>query len=450
MTLSQNDASLLEKLEKTLAAARRQGASQADAMILRSQSLAVAQRLGAREKLERSESQDLGLRVLVGKQQAIVSTTDLSPAALDALVERAVAMARAAPEDKFLGLADIGQTGIAAAELDLFDPVEPSVETLTARAAQCEDAARAIDGVSNSEGAEAQWSQTEFFFATSTGFQGSYRATGHALSASVLAGSGTAMERDYDYSHAAHASDLTDPTIIGQNAGRRAVRRLHPRPAQSGKFPVIFERRVASMILRALAGAINGAAIARGTSFLQKSMGQQIFPTAINIQDDPLRRRGQRSRLFDAEGFAATPRRLIDQGVLTSWVLDLRTSRQLGLASTGNAARHPSSPPYPSVSNLFIAPGRLSLEEMARDIGQGFLATELLGHGVNDVTGDYSQGAAGFWIDHGEIAFPVSGITLAGNMKDIFADLVAANDLEFKTGIDAPSLRTESLTVAGG
>ena len=445
-----SDTNRMEILEKLMAAAKQAGAEQADAMILHSQSLSIAQRLGEREKLERAESQDLGLRVLIGQRQAIVSTTDFSAASLKALTERAVAMAKAAPKDKLLGLADPAQMGKAVGDLELFDDSEPSVEDLSARAAACEDAARAIDGVTNSEGAEAQWSQSHLAFATSTGFRGTHRATRHVISVSALAGSGTAMERDYDYSMVAQARDLVDPKIIGQNAGRWAVRRLNPRPAQSGKFPVIFEKRVANMILRAFAGAINGAAIARGTSFLQNALGQQIFPKTITIEDNPLRRRGHRSRLFDAEGLAAAPRRLIDQGVLTSWVLDLRTSRQLGLASTGHAARSPSSPPYPSVTNLSIAPGPQSLEEMARDINQGFLATELLGHGVNDVTGDYSQGAAGFWIDKGEIAYPVSGITLAGNMMEIFADLTAANDVEYLTGIDTPSLRTNALTVAGG
>lgn len=445
---AQND--FLPQLDAVLNAARRAGADAADALIMRSQSLSIAQRLGAREKLERAESQDLGLRVLIGKRQAIVSTTDLSAKALQDVAERAVAIAKAAPEDPFLGLADPTQTAIADAALDLFDAIEPTPEILTERAARCEDAARAVPGITNSEGAEAQWGQSHLMFATSTGFRGEHRATRHMVSASVLAGSGTAMERDYDYCVTPHAGDLADPIKIGENAGQRAVRRLHPRTAKSGKFPVIFEKRVANVILRAFGGAVNGAAIARGTSFLQKSMGQQIFPSALSIHDDPLRRRGHRSRLFDAEGLKATPRALVEQGVLQSWVLDLRTARQLGLASTGNASRHTSSPPFPSVSNLYIAAGTHSLPDLIKTIDQGFLATELLGYGMNDVTGDYSQGAAGFWIEKGEIAYPVSGLTLAGNMKEIFADLVAANDLEYATGIDAPSLLTHCLTLAGG
>jgi PmbA protein len=439
----------LDLLNDLIGRAKRAGADEADAVLGEGISVSLAQRLGEPEKLERAEGRDLGLRVLVGKRQAIVSSTDLRPSALTELVERAVAMARAVPEDKFCGIADPGQLATSFPELDTVDPVEPSSELLIERAKLAEEAALAVPGVSNSEGAEASWSRSRIALAASNGFAGMHAVTRHSVSASVLAGEGTAMERDYDYSSTVHGADLTDSGTIGRSAGERAVRRLQPRKVATAKVPILFDPRVSGGLLRHLAGAITGPAIARGTSFLKDKLGERIFPEAITFTEDPHRRRGLRSRPFDGEGIANQRRALIDKGVLTTWLLDLRSARQLKMTTTGHAARGTASPPTPAATNVWIEPGAQTPQELYADIKSGLYVTELMGMGVNGVTGDYSRGASGFWIDNGAIAFPVSEMTVAGNLKDMFARMIAANDLEFRTGADAPTLRIDDLTVAG-
>ncbi|MBV8890260.1 MAG: TldD/PmbA family protein [Alphaproteobacteria bacterium] len=441
-----NDIDLLQDL---IGRARRAGADAADAVMFEGVSLSHARRLGKTEKLERSEHRDLGLRVFVGRQQAIVSSSDRSAKALAELVERALGMARAVPEDPFCGLAEPGDIAHDWPELDMLDPEEPPAETLIERAAAAEEAALAVPGVTNSEGAEAGWGRSRVALAASNGFAGAYAGSHQGVSVSVLGGSGTGMERDYDYTSAIHAADLRDPAEIGRNAGERAVKRLGARKMPTGKFPVVFDSRVARGFISHLLGAINGPSIARGTSFLKDRLGQRVFPEGITIIDDPHRRRGLRSKPFDGEGIANRRRALIEKGVLTTWLLDLRSARQLGLKTTGHAARGTASPPSPASTNVWIEPGLLSPAELMADIASGLYVTELMGMGVNGVTGDYSRGAAGFWIENGEIAFPVSEMTVAGNLKDMFARLVAANDLEFKTGADAPTLRIDDLTVAG-
>jgi PmbA protein len=283
----------------------------------------------------------------------------------------------------------------------------------------------------------------------SNGFTGSYESSHHALSVSVIAGEGTGMERDYDYVTAVHGSDLEDGAVVGNRAGARAVRRLNPRKAATAKVPVIYDPRVSSSLVGHLAGAINGAGIARGTSFLKDKLNQRIFGADVSIVDDPHRPRGLRSKPFDGEGLANRRRNLIDQGVLTGWVLDLRSARQLGLKSTGHASRGTSSPPSPSLTNLYMAAGKLSPKEMIGGVLNGFYITELIGMGVNGVTGDYSRGAGGYWIEHGELAFPVSEVTIAGNLMDMFLNLTPASDLEFRRGTDAPTIRVDGMTVAG-
>jgi PmbA protein len=436
-------------LTDLIAAARRAGADAADALHVESAAVSVAQRLGKPEKLEREESRDLGLRVFVGRRQAVVSTTDLGRAALDALVERAIAMARTVPEDPYCGLADPGELATERLELDIADAVEPSAEQLTERAAAAEDAARAVPGVTNSEGGDASWSRSRVLLAASNGFTGSYGVTRHGVSASVLAGSGTGMERDYDFSTAIHAADLEDPAAVGRRAGERAVKRLNPRKAQTMQAPIVYDPRVAGGILGHLAGAINGAGIARGTSFLKDRLGQSIFPRGVTVIDDPHRRRGLRSKPFDGEGVANQRRALIEDGVLTTWILDLRSARQLGLRSTGHASRGTGGPPGPSATNLWLEPGPVTQAELIEDIAQGLYVTELIGFGVNGITGDYSRGAAGFWIEDGEITHPVSEVTVAGNLIEMFRHLRAASDLTFRTGMDAPTLRIEGMTIAG-
>lgn len=439
----------LQILEDLLKRAKAKGAEAADCLLVRDVSLNVAQRLGTREKLERSEAQDLGLRVFVGKRQAIVSTSDLEPKTLDELAERAVAMARVVPEDEFCGLADPELLVKAPLALDLEDMTEPSEAELTGMIARAEDAARAVAGVTNSEGAEAGWGRVEVALAASNGFRGSYAGTRWGISVSVLAGEGTAMERDYDYASAVFGENLPAPEALGKSAGERAVRRLNPRKAATAKVPIVYDPRVANGLIGHFVGAINGAAIARGTSFLKDKMGQQTFARGIRIVDDPHRPRGLRSKPFDGEGVANRKRALIEDGVLTTWLLDCRSARQLGLTTTGHAARGTSSPPSPSSTNLYLEPGNVTPEDLMADIKQGLYVTELIGHGVNGVTGDYSRGAAGYWIENGKLTYPVSEVTVAGNLKDMFRNLTPANDLLFRYGTDSPTVRIDGMTLAG-
>jgi PmbA protein len=432
-----------------IARARLAGADEADAVLFEGASLSHAQRLGRTEKLERSESYDLGLRVLVGKRQAIVSSNDRATERLAELVERALAMAKAVPEDPYCGLADAAEIARSWPALDLVDASEPPPETLVARAAAAEEAARAVPGVTNSEGAEASWGRSSVAMAASNGFAGSYGSTGHSVSVAVLAGEGTGMERDYAYSSTIHAGDLRDPVAVGKEAGERAVRRLGGRKAATATVPVVYDPRVSSGLLRHLIGAINGPSVARGTSFLKDKLGERLFPRGIFIIDDPHKHRGLRSKPFDGEGIANRRRAIIEDGVLTTWLLDLASARQLHLATTGHASRGTSSPPSPSPTNLWLEPGPVTAQELIGDITSGLYITELMGMGVNGVTGDYSRGAAGFWIESGALTYPVSEVTVAGNLKDMFQRLSAASDLEFKTGIDAPTLRIDGMTVAG-
>ena len=439
----------LDLLHDLITRARRAGADAADAVLFEGTSLSHGRRLGKTEKLERSEGQDLGLRVFIGRQQAVVSSTDRSPTALAELVERAVAMARTVPEDPFCGIADPAEIAQEWPALDMLDPAEPAAEVLIERARAAEEAALAVAGVTNSEGAEAGWGRSCIALAASNGFAGFYSGSSQGVSASVIAGSGTGMERDYDFASAIYAADLRDPADIGKSAGERAVKRLGAKKMPTCRCPVVFDPRVARGFISHLLGPISGPSIARGTSFLKDRLGDRVFPEAITIIDDPHRQRGLRSKPFDGEGIANRRRALVDKGVLTTWLLDLRSARQLGLTTTGHAARGTASPPSPSATNVWIEPGSMSPKELIADIASGFYVTEMMGMGVNGVTGDYSRGASGFWIDNGEIAFPVSEMTVAGNLKDIFARLVAADDLEFKAGADAPTLRVDDLTVAG-
>ena len=441
-----NDIDLLQDL---VSRARKAGADAADAVLFEGVSLSHAQRLGKTEKLERSESQDLGLRVLVGKRQAIVSSSDRSPKMLAELVERTLAMARAVPEDPHIGLADPDQIAQQWPALDMLDPDEPSAETLIERARAAEEAALAVKGVTNSEGAEAGWGRSRIALAASNGFAGGYAGSHHGVSVTVIGGSGTQMERDYDFANSVYGADLRDPAELGRSAGERTVKRLGARKMATARVPVVFDPRVARGFISHLLGAISGPSIARGTSFLKDKLGTRIFPEAITITEDPHRQRGHRSKPFDAEGLANRRRALIDKGVLTTWLLDLRSARQLGMQSTGHAARGTASPPSPAATNLWIEPGQMTPAELMADIKSGFYVTELMGMGVNGLTGDYSRGAAGFWIENGQIAFPVSEMTVAGNLNDMFARMTAANDLEFRMGADSPTLRIEDLTAAG-
>jgi len=441
--------SAVSLLDDLIARARKAGADAADAVLVDSAALSVAQRLGKPEKLERAESRDLGLRVFIGKRQAIVSTTDTSPTMLDELIERAIAMARTVPKDPYCGLADAGELARKIPGIDLCDTDEPTTELLKERARAAEESALAVKGVTNSEGADASWSRSAITLAASNGFHGSYARSHHSVSVAVLAGEGTGMERDYDYATAVYGGDLEDAAAVGKRAGERTVKRLNARKAATAKVPIVYDPRVSRGLLNHLAGAINGASIARGTSFLKDKLGQRIFGGDIAIIDDPHRPRGLNSKPFDGEGIANRNRAIVENGVLTTWVLDLRSARQLGLKSTGHAARGTSSPPSPSLTNLYMAAGKMAPEEMIGGIFSGFYVTELMGMGVNGVTGDYSRGAAGFWIEHGEISYPVSEVTIAGSLSDMFLNLTPATDLVFRYGTDAPTIRVDGMMVAG-
>ena len=436
-------------LATLLDGAKKAGADAADALYVEGVSSSVSYRLGKLEDVERAESYDLGLRVFVGQKIALISSSDFSTDALAALPGRVVSMARLAPEDRYAGLAPADRLAKSIPQLDLEDAAEPSADTLIERARGAEGAALAVKGVTNSEGGGASFSRSAIALATSTGFYGRYAGTSHGIGVAVLAGEGTGMERDYDHASARHAGDLRNAEEIGRTAGEKAVRRLGPRSMKSQTVPVVFHPDEAAGLLGHFAGAISGVAIARGVSFLKDRMVQAFFAPGINIIDDPHRPRGLRSKPFDGEGVANQRRALIENGVLTSWLLDCASARQLGLATTGHAARGTGGPPSPSSTNLYLEAGKLPVKELIADIKQGFYVTELMGMGVNGVTGDYSRGAAGFWIENGEIAFPVSEVTIAGNLKDMFANLTPASDLEFRHGTNAPTVRIEGITLAG-
>jgi PmbA protein len=441
--------SSIDFLADLIGKAIKAGADSADALLSDSTDLSVSMRNGAIESLERSESADLGLRVFVGKQQAVVSSSDRSTKAIDELIARAIATAKLAPEDQFCGIASADEIAKTIPKLEMADKVEFSAEQLIAQARIAEDAARSVTGVTNSDDVGAGWGESRTTLAASNGFTGSYSRTGYSLSVSVIAGTGTGMERDYDYAHRVFAKDMPAPDAIGRKAGERAVRRLNPRKMPTARVPVFFAPRIAGGLVGALIGAISGASVARKTSFLKDSLGKKIFSDEISIIDDPHRARGQRSRAFDAEGILPQRLKLIDAGVLTTWLLDLSSARQLGLPSTGHASRSTGSPPSPSASNVYVEAGHVSPAELMRDVASGFYVTETMGMGVNGVTGDYSQAASGFWIENGEIVFPVNEMTIAGNMKDMFLSMSVANDLNFERGIDAPTLRVEGMTIAG-
>ena len=437
-----------ELLGDLVARARAAGADAADAVLVAGRSLSVARRQGQTEQLERAEGQDLGLRVFVGEQAAIVSATSIDPAGFDQLAQRAVAMARVVPADPFGGLAEL-MAPPETIDLELDDGQEPEAPALLARAEAAEAVARGTRGITNTEGAEAGFSRVEIVLVTSAGFVGRTRRSSHSVAAVALAGAGVGMQRDYDYSSKVYLADLEDAEAIGRSAAERAIARLNPTRPRTAKLSVVFDPRVSSSLLSSFVGMINGAAVARGTSLLKDRMGQAVFGSHITIIDDPRRVRGGRSRVFDGEGVPTRTRTLVQNGVLQTWLLDSRSARQLKLASTGHASRGTGGPPSPSSTNLYMQNGTLTPAELMADIKEGLYVTELLGGGMNGITGDYSRGAAGFMIRDGALAEPVAEITIAGNGLEMFAGLVPANDLVFRRGTDAPTIRVDGLTMAG-
>lgn len=446
MTIDNAKRTLLDDL---ITKAKKQGADAADAVCIDGDSMSVSWRSGQIETLERAEGADLGLRVLIGKQQASCSTSDLSTKSIDEIIERAISMAKAAPEDPYCGIADEADLAKNLHKLDLADDFQIDTPELIELTKEMEEAALSVQNVAQCDSADAGASQTNVYIAASNSFSGAYTRTSYYLCTSVIAGEGTAMESDHDYHGCTHKADLLNATEIAKRAGAKAVKNLGARKMPSCQVPVIFDPDEAAELIGSLAGAINGSSIARGTSFLKDYMGKQIFPEAIKIIDDPYRHRGLRSRLFDAEGILPEKRNIIENGVLQTWLLDLRSARQLGLKSTGHAVRGTSSVPSPSASNFYMEAGNLTPKALIADIQEGFYVTETMGMGVNDITGDYSLAARGFWIEKGQKSFPVHEMTIAGNLKDMFMNMTAANDLVFRHGVDSPTLRIEGMTVAG-
>lgn len=437
-------------LSTVLSSAKNAGADAADAVIYHAVSSGVSWRLGKLEDVDRSEGLDLGLRIMVGQRQASVSTTDISQNALKNLVERCAAMAKAAPEDPFVGLAPEDRLAKAPfPDLDLGDYDEPSTETLKARASACEDAALSVDGIVNSSGAGASYSEGRKWFATSHGFFGETGGSNHSVSVSVIAQDENGMETDYDYDSQTHHEEVRIPREIGLTAGERTRDRLSPQKVKSQTAPVIFDKRVSASLLGHLAGAVNGAAIARQVSFLKDKKGDAIFAKGINVIDDPHMKRRHGSRPFDGEGLAIPAMKLIDDGILTDWFLNSAQGRQLGLESNGRATRGISGGPGSGATNLYLEPGTRSYADLLADANDGLLLTDMFGPQVNPNTGDYSVGCSGFWIANGERAYPVSEITIAGNLLEMYASLIPADDLEFKGATNAPSILIPAMTIAG-
>ena len=437
-------------LQDVVAAALKAGADAAEAVAAERQSLSIGVRLGALEEVEREEARDLGLRVFIGQQQATVSGSDVSPEAIGKLVERAVAMARLAPEDKYAGFAPEDRLAKGPLpDLDLVDAFEPSAEQLEHQAQAAEDAARAIPGVTNSEGGSGGWSSSHWRLVTSHGFSGEHGATSFSVGASVIAGDEETMERGYDGRHTRWHDDLPTPEAIGTEAGKRAVGRLGARKIESKTAPVIFENRLAAAVISPLVGAVAGTSVARGVSFLKTKLGQPVFAKGVNIVDEPHRRRGLGSAPFDDEGVATRRTALIDDGVLTTWLMNSASARQLGLETTGHASRGLAGPPGVGPANLTLEPGDRDLAGLMQDAGEGLLVTMMFGPSLNSNTGDWSIGVSGFWFEAGEIAYPVAEITVAGNLIDVFGKLIPGSDLEFRGATNAPSVLIPYLAIAG-
>ncbi|WP_296478996.1 metallopeptidase TldD-related protein [Roseinatronobacter sp.] len=435
-----------------LKAARAAGADAADAVAIDGRSISIDVRKGALEQAERSEGVDIGLRVFIGQRQACISSSDTRPETLEAMAARAVAMAREAPEDPYAGLADTAQLAMlrSAEGLELFDPApEPDPATLQEDARRAEAAAQSVKGVSQVQSASAAYGSQAIWLAATNGFQGGYGRSSRHISCVAISGEGTGMERDWCGEGRIFQADLPDPEEVGLLAAERAVARHGARRPKTGAYPVLYDERIASSLIGHLLGAINGSAIARGSSWLRDAMGTQVLPKGITLSEDPLRVRRSGSRPFDAEGLQSRVKDLVADGVLQSWVLDLATARKLGLESTANAVRGTSAPPSPSTSNLILTQGDKSREELLAEMGTGLLVTSLIGSTINPTTGDYSRGASGFWVENGQIAYPVNECTIAGNLRDMLTRIIPANDARDHLSSVVPSLLVEGMTLAG-
>ena len=429
------------------------GATAADCVLSRSRGVSLTRRLGKDETIERYEDFDTGLRVFVGNKIASVSTNENSEVAIKEVAQRAVEMAKIAPQDNFSFIAS--QEIIQAfpiddtISVDSYDEVEPSIDIIRDRATEVEDAALSVKGITNSDGADASWGEGETLLMTSNGFFGSSKKSNHSVSVVVIAEKDGKMERDYDYSSKVFGQDLKNLNEIGLEAAKKTLAKIGAIKPVTGKYPVIFDQRVSRSIASHFASAINGSAIARKTSFLKDMLNKQIANTAISIIDDPFFKRGLGSRLFDAEGLGSRKYTLIENGVLQQWLLDLSSAKQLNLNPSGNAKRGISGPPSPGTSNFMISPGDVTPENLIKNISEGFFVTDMIGSSISMITGDYSRGASGFWIKNGELSQPISEATIAGNLKEMFMTLQPANDLDYSHSINSPTLLIEGMTIAG-
>ncbi len=438
--------------DRLLAAARRAGAESADAVAVREASLSIDVRGGALEQAERAEGVEIGLRVLIGRRQACVSASDLSDRTLSEMAERAVAMAREAPEDPGAGLADPGQLArdTSASGLELADPApEPGPGHLESLARAAEAAALGTAGVSQVQASAASWGRRDIHLAGTNGFSAGFARTASAISCVAISGEGTGMERDYAAESRAFAADLPPPEEVGRLAGERAAAMRGARRARTGAYPVLYDERIAAGLIGHLLSAINGTAIARGASWARDLMGAEVLPRGLTLSEDPHRPRISGSRPFDAEGLATAPRDLVADGVLQDWILDLATGRKLSRESTANAVRAPSAPPSPATTNVTLSPGRATRAELIAEMGTGLLVTSFIGATINPNTGDYSRGVSGFWIERGEIVHPVTEVTVAGNLRDLLRRITPANDARDHLSRRVPSLLVEGLTLAG-
>jgi len=437
---------------RLLDAAAKAGAETADAIAIEDRSIGIDVRGGRLEQAERSEGVEIGLRVLIGRRQACVSASDISDRTLAEMAERATAMAREAPEDPTAGLADPAQLARAwdLAALDLDDPAaEPDPAALQDDACRAEAAALAVAGVSQAQSASAGYGRRRVHLAATNGFSGGYARTSRSVSAVAITGEGTAMERDWAVESRVYQADLPDPEGVGRLAGERAAARAGARKPPTGAFPVLYDERVAGGLVGHLLSAANGAAVARGASWLRDALGERVLPPGLSVIEDPHRARISGSRPFDAEGLATRRRAIVEDGVLAGWVLDLATARKLGMESTGNAQRGTSAPPAPGTSNIALTQGTASRDDLMREMGRGLWITSLIGATINPTTGDYSRGASGFWVEGGEIAWPVNECTIAGNLRDMLMRITPANDARMHLGTVVPSLLVEGLTLAG-
>ena len=444
-----NKTQIYEKADFLIKKSKKSGADNVDVVYIENTNIDVGCRLRKIERLERSESNDLGLRFIKNKKQVIVSSNDLAQKSLEELVFKASKMVGAVPKDPYCSIAKKKDLIKKIPNLEIFDNKEPSIKSLKDKVIEAENAGLDVKGITNSEGTEIGWNKSKIYLFNSNGLNVNYQSSSYGIYAVLIAGSGTSMEREYEFASSVFEKDLAKTSLVGKKAGELAVKKLNPKKIKTSKIPVIFSPRVANSFLKHLSNAINGNSITRGTSFLKKKLNKKIFSSDINIIDDPLKKRGLQSKPFDGEGLETKKTQIIKNGELKTWFLDLATAHQLKLKSTAHASRNISSPPTPNPTNLYFEPGNISPKNLIGNIKKGIYVTELMGSSVNLINGDYSRGGSGFWIDNGQITYPVNEITIADNLNEMFRKIILANDLEFKQGLNSPTMLIENMIVAG-